>query len=425
MFDDDHEPRAIGSAARALVARVPASAARLSSHPRARALIDVPADGELEREQMRLAIEQCADAILITDAEGTIEYVNAAFERVTGYARSEVIGANPRILNSGCQDRGFYGRMWATLKTGAAWRGELVNRRKDGSRFTEDVTISPIRDRTGTVVSYVSAKRDITAELELRTRLRQVERMNTVGMLAGGIAHDLNNLLGVVALYTGTALEACSPSSTIADDLEQVRAAVDRATALVRLLASSRPEPPRPGVVEVNTAVAATLRLMARLLGDRIDVSSDFGDGVWPVCIDRAQLDQIVTNLLINARDAIDGTGRITVRTTNARPGEVGGATPDEASTRSYVTISITDDGCGMDAHTIRNIFEPFFSTKRERGGTGLGLSVVHSIVEQNGGFVRVASERGVGTTFEISLPRYEPKSAPSEPPVRSARSIG
>ncbi len=225
---------------------------------------------EEERERLLSAIEQDGEMIVITDPDGTIQYVNPAFERVTGYTREEATGENPRILKSGIQDDLFYRNLWATISGGGTFQGRIVNKRKDGSLFTEEASIAPVRDASGRIVNYVAVKHDITDHLRVTDQLHQAQKMEFVGRLAGGVAHDYNK-------------------QTIA-----------------------------PKVLDLNEVVESALKMLRRLIGEDIDFSWRPENQLWPILIDPSQLEQILANLCVNARDAISGVGKITIETHTA-----------------------------------------------------------------------------------------------------------
>jgi len=363
---------------------------------------------EAERELLRAAIEHTDECVVITDTRGTILYVNPAFERITGYTRQEATGQNPRILKSGQQDQVFYQDMWKTISSGRVWQGRIVNKRKDGTLYTEEVSISPVQDATAWIVNYVAVKRDITEHLRLSRQFQQAQKMEAVGQLAGGVAHDFNNMLSVILGYAELALEQVDPSSSLHHELQQIHDAGKRSANVTRqLLAFARKQNVAPEVLDLNETVEDMLKMLRRLVGEDIKLTWTSETDLWSVKIDPSQVDQILANLCVNARDAITGVGQIIVETNNCSVDAEycdahSGFKPGE-----YVKISVSDNGCGMDKLTLGHIFEPFFTTKAVGEGTGLGLASVYGAVKQNGGFENVYSEPGQGTTFTIYLPRF------------------
>jgi len=367
-------------------------------------------EASAERDLLMTAIEQLGETVVITDADGTIEYVNRAFEQTTGYGRDEAAGRNPHIVKSGDHDAAFYDDLWSTISSGKTWQGQIRNRRKDGTPFTEDTTISPVRDESGAIRHYVAVKSDITARLDLEEQLRQSSKMESIGRLAGGVAHDFNNMLTVILGHAELALDRVEPSTPVHDGLVEIRQAAERSAELTRqLLAFARRQVAQPKPVCLNDRVGGMLRMLRRLIGEDIELAWRPEDGLEDVRIDPGQVDQILANLCVNARDSIDGVGRMTIETRNV--------TLDDAYCRAhagvepgrYVTLAVTDDGRGMDPETRSRIFEPYFTTKATGKGTGLGLATVYGIVQQNQGFIHVYSEPGEGATFRIHLPVCAP----------------
>ncbi|NTW49011.1 MAG: PAS domain S-box protein [Chlorobiales bacterium] len=363
---------------------------------------------ETERERLMAAIEQVAEVIIITDLAGTIQYANPAFERVTSYSRKEAIGQNPRILKSGKHDKVFYASIWRSLRKGKTWEGRFINKRKDGTLYTEEATISPVRDASGTIVNYVAVKRDITHELETEQYLLEVQKMESIGRLAGGVAHDINNMLMAIMGYAELCQNVLPAGSPISKWLDDITNASQRSANITRqLLAFARKQTISPKVLDLNETVASMIKLLRRLIGENIELAWMPGQDLWAVKFDPSQIDQILANLCVNARDAIANTGKIMIETENITIDDtycVGhvGAVPGE-----YVLLVVSDDGSGMDKDIFDHIFEPFFTTKGIGKGTGLGLATVYGIIKQNNGFIIVYSEPGKGTTFRIYLPRF------------------
>jgi len=364
---------------------------------------------EAERERLMAAIEQAAEAVIIADPEGTISYVNPAFEAVTGYSRSEAIGRNPRLLKSSVQDNAFYAQMWETISSGKSWHGTLVNKRKDGKLYTEHATISPVSGANGRIVSYVAVKRDISAQLLMEDQLRQAQKMESVGLLAGGVAHDFNNMLQIITSHVDILLgkvEAGHPPHT---SLLAIGTAAQHSAEITRqLLAFARKQAASPKVLDLNEAVAGLRNTIQRLVGDDIDLRWTPGRDLWHVRIDPAQLDQILSNLAVNARDATGGSGTLTIETKNFIFDEEYCAAHSGSVAGDYVMLAASDNGRGMDKETLSHVFEPFFTTKGLGNAAGLGLATVYGIVKQNSGFIDVWSERGQGTTFKMYLRRAE-----------------
>ncbi len=354
------------------------------------------------------ALEAAASAIVITDREGTIEWANSAFTTFTGYSVAEAIGRKPgALLKSGKHDKAFYRSLWDTILTGSLWHGEITNRRKNGSLYFEEMTITPLKNEAGKITHFIAVKQDITERKRLEEQFRQSQKMESIGRLAGGIAHDFNNMLGVILGNLELAIPRAEQSQVLHAELLEIQDAAKRSAILTKqLLAFARRQPTAPRVLDLRAAVTTIVPILQRLVGERISIAVAGSKKTWPVSIDPSQLDQVLINLIVNARDAIAGAGTVTLTTTNcvidARYAAHVGATPGE-----YVRLLVSDDGCGIADSVLQHVFEPFFTTKAVGVGTGLGLSTVYGTVRQHFGFVTASSEPERGTTFEVCLPRH------------------
>jgi PAS domain S-box-containing protein len=356
------------------------------------------------------AIEQTGETVVITDLDGTIQYTNPAGERVTGYSKREMIGQNPRIMKSGKHDAEFYRRMWTTITQGNVWAGRLTNRKKDGTLFEEDATISPIRGADGRISGFVAVKRDVTEQLQLERQFRQAQKLESIGRLAGGVAHDFNNLLTVINGYGDLLLKSLREPDPLRMYAGEIRKAGGRAASLTKqLLTFSRKQPIEPSMVDLNETIRQSAPMLQRLIGEDIVLETHLEDSVGCVMADADQIHQVIMNLVVNARDAMPKGGRLEIRTSSAEfsAGE-SAAIPPNAIPGSYVAIAVTDTGHGIEETIRQHIFEPFFTTKEEGKGTGLGLSTVYGIVRQSSGWIDVRSEVGAGSSFLIYLPRVD-----------------
>jgi PAS domain S-box-containing protein len=364
---------------------------------------------EEERTRLFSVVEQAYEAIVMTDAEGTIQYVNPAFERLTGYTREEAIGQNPRILKSGAQTDEFYREMWATLLRGDVWSGDIVNKRKDGSKFREEMVISPVRDANGTVVNYAAVKRDTTLESQMEDQLRQAQKMESLRELAGGIAHDFNNILNVI-LGAFTLLRAKVRGDALAEKyLKMGESAVRRGEDVGKRLATFA-QVDRSQHVPI--AVAGVLREVEASLQSSIEktirVETFNGPDLPLIQASQPQLYQSLLTLGLNARDAIVAAGTIDGVISFGAVTVDGRVTHElflGATARNYVRLTVSDNGSGMAEEKRRKIFEPFVGSEQSEGARGLGLATVYSVVKGHHGFIDVSSERGLGTTFSIYLP--------------------
>ena len=480
------------------------------------------------------AVEQSPASVVITDTDGSIEYVNPKFTQVTGWSPDEVLGMNPRILKSGEMSPEVYRDMWKTITSGREWRGELHNRKKDGDLFWEFASISPIFDERGRITHFVAVKEDISdrkgaeetlarrerhfrslienaldviavvapdgailyaspsverllgydparirelnvftlvhaddlararakfqttletgtrfEQVELRMKhangsfrtlsmigkpsppetrargliinardvtesraveeqLRQAQKMDAIGRLAGGIAHDFNNVLTVILGYADLASTRAGAGDALAGDLAEIRNAAERASALTRqLLVFSRKQVVQPRVIDLNSVVRSMEGMLQRIIGENIALAAVLPGRPSLVKADTGQIEQVLLNLVVNARDAMPAGGKLTIETAGVELDALL-APRFEVPAGSYVVLSVTDTGTGMDPETIGHIFEPFFTTKEVGKGTGLGLSTVYGIVKQSGGHIAVASEPGHGSTLEVYLPRVQ-----------------
>jgi len=359
------------------------------------------------RRRLMAAIEQTPESILITDTRGQILYVNPAFERVAGYTRAEAIGQNVRLVRSGRHDAGFYLELWQRISAGQVWQGRFINARKDGSHYTEDAVIAPVRDEQGVIVNYIAVKRDITHELEMEERFRQTQKMDMIGRLAGGVAHDFNNILTAIFGNTDLALLDLPVGHVARPSIEEIRQAAERAAGLTRqLLAFARRQMIEPRVLDVNELIVNLNRMLNRLIGEDIELVTRAAPEVAPIKADAGQLEQVVLNLVVNARDAMPEGGTLTLGTANVTLDDAYALAHPNVTAGDYVLVSVTDTGTGMTDEVKQHIFEPFFTTKEQGKGTGLGLATCFGIIQQSQGHIEFESQPGQGTTFRVYLPR-------------------
>ena len=360
-------------------------------------------------EWLSLAVEQSPIAVVMTDLDGHIQYVNAAFTRNTGYSPDEVLGKTPRILKSGETSPAVYRDLWATIREGRVWHGDLVNRRKDGTLYEDAMWVFPITDGRGKVVRLLALKEDVSRKRSLEAQLRQAQRMESIGRLAGGVAHDFNNILTAIFGYTELVSETLAPDSPQREDLDEIRKASQRASALTRqLLAFSRQQVLQPVVAETNELVENLEKMLRRIVSEDIKVRLALSPATGNIRVDPGQFDQVLMNLVVNARDAMPKGGSLVIETANAELDEQYAMEHQPVTPGPYVLIAVSDTGSGIPPEVRSRIFEPFFTTKEIGKGTGLGLSTVYGIIKQSGGYVWVYSEMGKGTTFKIYLPRVD-----------------
>jgi two-component system cell cycle sensor histidine kinase/response regulator CckA len=502
-------------------------------------------------EQLRIqsqALAAAANGILITDKQGNIVWANPAFTELTGYELHEIRGKNPRFLKSKQHQPAFYEELWRAILSGKVWKGEIVNRRKDGTLYMAEQTITPVRDATGDVLRFVAIQQDIgerkrteeslretneqlqslvraaplgiiilslearvlqwnpaaerifgwseaevvghplptvpaderkafdktlesdwkghpqsnfkarrlrkdgtlvdvslwtaplrdrqgrivaslrlladmSEHIRLEEQFRQAQKMEAVGRLAGGVAHDFNNILTVIEGFCDVALEGVRQGDPVVSDLAEIKKASDRAASLTRqLLALSRRQILSPKVLDLNSLIREMEKMLRRILGEDVDLRIALQEHLSPIEADPGQLEQILLNLAVNARDAMPGGGQLIIETKDATLDPAYAQLHLDAIPGDYVMLAVSDSGIGMDEATKSHLFEPFFTTKAEGKGTGLGLATVYGIVKQSRGTIAVYSEPGRGTCCKIYFPRYESSGVAKKPePARPA----
>jgi PAS domain S-box-containing protein len=366
------------------------------------------------------AVEQSADLVVITDRSGVIEYVNPAFENLTGYVREEAVGRTLRILKSDQQDPAVYQEMWRTILAGQVFRGIVANRKKNTEVFVVEKTITPLRDNEGQLTHFISTDRDITDRRRLESDLLQAQKMDAIGRLAGGVAHDFNNLLMVISAYAELMLESLAQEHPLRRNVSEIITAAGRASDLTRqLLAFGRKQMQSLQLLDLNMIVTDIGRMLPRLIGEDIRLAIIPSTQPAYLKADPVQIEQVVMNLAANARDAMPKGGSLTIETSNVQLDEAYLQRHAMVPPGNYVLLAVSDTGHGIAPEHLPHIFEPFYTTKEADKGTGLGLATVYGIVKQNGGFIWVYSESGMGTAFKIYLPRAEeaaPKAAVRTP---------
>ena len=369
---------------------------------------DITERKQTEEANARLAtaVEQAAEAIVITDHRGTIVYVNPAFVRTTGYTSTEAIGQNPRLFKSGKHDAAFYRQMWETLSRGKVWNGRIINKKKNGTLYEEETSISPVYDSTGKIVNYVAVKHDVTQEVAMETQLRQAQKMEIIGQLAGGVAHDFNNILTVIQGNAALSLNGEMKQAEKEECTQQIIHAAERAATLTRqLLMFSRKQVMQPVNLNLNEAVAQMTKMLRRVLGENIALQSNYAANLPIIYGDIGMIEQILMNLVVNARDAMPDGGSLTIATGMTTLDQEQAEQNHRASPGLHVWLAVSDTGSGIAPEHLPRIFEPFFTTKEVGKGTGLGLATVYGIVQQHHGWINVNSEVNRGTTFQIYFP--------------------
>jgi PAS domain S-box-containing protein len=366
---------------------------------------------EMEQEMKRLAVavEQSTESILITDVDGRIRYVNAAFERVSGYQFEEVENLTPALLRSDKHDEAFYRQINETISAGEIWKGHIINRCKDGRLVDEETIIYPIFDDAERMVNYVSISRDITQELAIEKQLRQTQKMNAIGKLAGGVAHDFNNILTAILGYVALCMNGVDAEDKVYSYLKEIVKAGDRATKLIRqILTFSRQEEQDFQPIMLQPIIEDSLSMVRTSFKSKVNVFTQIDRECGPIMGDSTQIQQILVNLCTNSVQAIgdDPNGCLKVELTQV---ELIGKKISEhmmdLEPGLYCCITVRDTGCGMANDTLDRIFEPYFTTKAKGVGTGIGLAIVHGIVRKHNGYIGVESELGAGTTFTLYFP--------------------
>ena len=390
-------------------------------------LQDVSAHKRAEGDLRKLfqGVEQSPVSVVITDISGNIEYVNPKFSEVTGYTYPEVVGKNPRVLKSGDMPVEDYAALWQTITGGDVWRGEFHNRRKNGELFWELAAIAPVRDARGKITHYVAVKEDVTERKATEEWQRRSQRLELIGQLTGGIAHDFNNVLAIILGNLQLLQEKGSGDEEDHELIADALWSAERGAELIRrLLAFARRQRLHPKIADLNRIVREMTELLRRTLGEKIAISEQLAVGLWPVLIDRGQMEHALLNLVVNARDAMPDGGTLTITTSNEILGSDVARKNQEVTPGDYVCLAVSDTGTGMPADVLERIFEPFFTTKKFGQGNGLGLSMVYGFVHQSGGHVTVTSEVDHGATVRLFLPKAADGGTPP-PAAAEAKTAG
>ncbi len=363
---------------------------------------------EQEVKRLAVAVEQSTESIVITDVDGIILYINAAFESTTGYALDEVRGQTPRLLKSDKHDEAFYRELWETIAAGNMWEGRIANRKKDGCLFDVEAVIYPIRDDNEKVVNYVAISRDITQEMAIEKQLRQTQKMNAIGELAGGVSHDFNNILTAILGYVALCMNTVEENGKVYGYLKEVVKAGDRAVKLVRqILTFSRQEEQDFHSVALQPVIEDSLSMVQTTIKSNIMVETEIDDSCGPIFGDTTQIQQVMVNLCTNAVHALgkeDGVLSVSLKQIELL-GKKHGDRMVDLEPGLYACITVADTGCGMVPETMDRIFDPYYTTKKKGEGTGFGLSIVHGIARKHRGYIAVESEQGKGSTFYLYLP--------------------
>ena len=353
------------------------------------------------------AVEQSPVAIIITDLGGHAQYVNSKFTEVSGHSLEDLIDGNIEVLRDGHPDEASYEKCMATVRGGEAWLGELATRRGNLGTVWEAVKVSCMRGNGGEITNFLCLREDISERKKLEHELRQAQKMESLGTLAGGIAHDFNNLLAIINGYAEFCQQGAQEPAVLQKSLREIHRAAQRASGLVRqILTFSRKAEVKFSPVDLNQLARDLVTLLSETFPRTVTIQMSLQEKLEPLLADQNQLQQIVLNLCVNARDAMPSGGSITLSTgtrSGANLRRLGG---DPAV--NYACLQVADTGTGMSAEVRQRIFEPFFTTKQGNQGTGLGLAVVYGIVVSHHGFIDVESTPDVGSTFSVYLPLAE-----------------
>jgi two-component system cell cycle sensor histidine kinase/response regulator CckA len=373
------------------------------------------AEARRAEQRYRALFESAADMISVLTPDGVIVEANPRSQDLLGIPPEEMIGRHVRDFATAGQEETLTAEYRETVEKGQN-RRVVSMRRSDGA--LRHVEFSTNLIELDGEPRLLSVGRDVTEKRGLEESLRQAQKMEALGQLTGGIAHDFNNILAVIVANSHLLLGDLSESDPRRDDVEQIRLAADRAAGLTRqLLAFSRKQVLEPTIIDLNTAVGALEKMLQRLIGEDIDLAFVPGAALGTVRADVGQIEQVVMNLVVNARDAMPGGGKLTIETSNVELDDEYAANHVGVHAGKYVMFAVSDNGCGMDTDTKRRLFEPFFTTKELGKGTGLGLSTCYGIVNQSGGSISVYSEPALGTAFKIYLPRVDGRPDPIRAP--------
>ena len=368
-------------------------------------------------ESLRLlgpAVEQSKESIIITDAQldlpgPKIVFANPAFATMTGYTAAEVIGKTPRILQGPHTDKTVLSRLRKNLERGEVFAGEAINYRKDGTEFDLEWQVAPLRNAAGKITHFVAIQHDITGRKKLEAQLFQSQKLETVGKLAGGIAHEFNSILTAIIGQSELLLGDLPAGSPLIKNATEISKAAERAAMLTQqLLAYGRKQILQPEILDLNAVIAGMKNTLPYLMGRSVEVRFNPAAGLRFVKADAGQIEQVIVNIAMNAAEAMPNGGKLMLETANVALDEVYRSRFPELKATEYVMLAITDTGAGMSEEIKARIFEPFFTTKGVGQGTGLGLATCHGIIKQSGGHIAVYSELGRGTTFKIYLPQVD-----------------
>jgi PAS domain S-box-containing protein len=392
---------------------------------------DITERKEVEEERMKLssAVETAGEGIFMLTTDRRYSYANAAWRGIFGFTEKEILGQSSAATRSASYPESLRKAIWTQLEAGNTWSGRQTRTRKDGTPVEVETTIAPVKDGAGAIIQYVGVERDITRQLEIEAQFLQAQKMEAIGTLAGGVAHDFNNILTVIMGFGNMIQDNIEISDRIKPYIDQIVASCAKAADLTRsLLAYSRKQSIALEAHRMGELVTNTANLLKRLLPEDVDLKLDLREPHAVALVDVAQIDQVLMNLATNARDAMPHGGTLTIRLRTTQLDSSFSDSHGFGKPGSYVQLSVADTGTGMDEKTLARIFDPFFTTKEVGRGTGLGLSSVYGIVKQHKGYITVASAPLRGTVFDIYLPLAKgtvvPENIASGPAVGGTEAI-
>ncbi len=361
---------------------------------------------EQRAEFLGSVTQRLKDAVIVTDADFNITYVNSAAEELFGYAAEELEGKGPQLLAGEPRPVEFAKEVTRIVKSGGVWDGTMVGLRKNGTTFVCELRISPLRNKLGEITHFIGVQRDITDKKRLEQELLQAQKMDAMGKMAGGIAHDFNNVLTAIIGYSDLLLADCEPGSAMRKDVEEIGKTARRAAGLTRqLLSFGRRQVMQAAPLDLTNLVEGLDMMLRRVAGDNIELAWELSPNLSSVNADSGRIEQVIVNLVLNARDAMEKGGRLTIRTMNAVMDDASRLGKMGADQDDWVVLEVEDEGSGMDQSVMEHVFDPFYTTKDPGKGSGLGLSVAFGIVKQHGGWIDVSTTPGRGSTFSVYLP--------------------
>ncbi len=337
-------------------------------------------------------VAQSSEAMLVTDAKGIVEFVNPAFVKISGHAMADAVGKHLKTLHGQVEDKEPHLQMWRALEKDGSWKGQITSKRADGRLYTEECVISPLHDGAGKIAHYIVTKRDMTHEHQLEQLFRHSQKMEAVGSLMGGIAHDFNNLVGAILGHSDLLLEQLSDAPALAKRVEAIRDAAQKTAQITRqLLAFSQRQQSEPRVMDLNVHLQEMMDMIQRLAGENIEVDVSIGDGDMQIKMDPGYLDQVIVNLVVNARDTMPDGGKLNLETASVEL--AGGMDPDqpELAPGVYVMLSVRDNGTGVPENVGQRM--------------GLGLAAAHGIIRQCGGQLVLRRQEGAGSACVVYMP--------------------